>query len=695
MTAQDVAHRFDAKRTGNSWSAKCPSHDDNVASLSISQGEKGVVVYCHVCGKGATAEILSMVNLKMTDMFDTEAANVSKVGPIIADYRYIGLDGQPVLRVTRHTPKTFRQWRPDGGGGWIAGVEGVQKVLYHLPELKGCDAVFVVEGEKDVDELTGRSIPATCNVGGASVWSVNYVNQMKEVGIKRVIVIPDNDAAGRKHAQEVADTCLDAGLKVKVLTLPGLDDKGDVSDWFTQGNVKDDLYALVKATEEYKKPLKSYTETITIVERSLIGAVLLNNDSITSNSAEEFSDSLHRMIWQGLRDVYDRDGAVVVSSLVHYLNDRWFKNFPTTEPVTYLTLCMDSIGTAGTNDVTKSLANQVRTFWRAATAKRIGAELVASGLTADQAMAKLDELPGPMTGAIYDPADNWLSIREEWVTKKSLKTGFWQLDDMTQGFTPGEVVVIAGRTSQGKTAFAKSLQRRLSKNHVSTEYITLEETANSITRRHIAEGSGVATYKIKSGPPLLTPEDFVQCDEEVIKLQELGFTVTALDTISSLDEDTVLGCVANSEARVVFLDHIQKVNTRGESRAYGIERVVNRLHGIGIKQKKCIVIMWQFNREMDKEGRRPLMADMRDSGVAEIVPRQVWLLCWPTKLNLPAQEHDVIAYDAYEVHVAKNSDGGQGTIHLIFDPMCGAFSDAMPNMTQSVKDFTQSASEAF
>ena len=210
MTLTDVAHRFNGKRSGKNFSALCPNHDDKQASLSISQGDKGVVVFCHVCGKEATEAILALVHLKLSDLFDQDIPITSKLGPIVADYRYVDLNKQTVMRVTRHDPKTFRQWRPDGGGGWLPGVEGVEKVLYRLPELQGNEVAFIVEGEKDVDSLSDIGVMATCNVGGASVWSDNYVKQLKSINIKRVVVLPDNDAPGQKHAVEVAKSCYDA-----------------------------------------------------------------------------------------------------------------------------------------------------------------------------------------------------------------------------------------------------------------------------------------------------------------------------------------------------------------------------------------------------------------------------------------------------------------------------------------------------
>src|SRR5262249_36843663 len=69
--------------------------------------------------------------------------------------------------------------------------------------------------------------------------------------VEQVVVFPDNDDPGRTHADEVARGCHAAGLHVKVVVLPDLPKKGDVSDWLDAGYTKDDLVALVKATPLY------------------------------------------------------------------------------------------------------------------------------------------------------------------------------------------------------------------------------------------------------------------------------------------------------------------------------------------------------------------------------------------------------------------------------------------------------------
>ncbi len=86
---------------------------------------------------------------------------------IVATYDYRDERGELLFQVVRYDPKDFRQRRPKPGGGWVWSVKGVRVVPYRLPELlaRPDEPVFVVEGEKDVDNLGRIGVLATCNAG--------------------------------------------------------------------------------------------------------------------------------------------------------------------------------------------------------------------------------------------------------------------------------------------------------------------------------------------------------------------------------------------------------------------------------------------------------------------------------------------------------------------------------------------------
>ena len=244
MRAIDFAsHLKSVKRSGGEITARCPSHDDQRNSLSVKDGEKGVVVKCFAgC---LTKDIVAAVGVSLADLF-TEERQGPAAPTITATYDYRDEAGALLYQVVRFIPKDFRQRRPDGAG-WIWKLDGVRRVLYQLPTLTNQEHVIVVEGERDVQALADIGILATTNAGGAGKWLDDYSQQLVAAKVKRVTVIPDNDQPGKDHAERVAAACTAAGMKAKVLVLPHLPDKGDVSDWLQQGHTADELRALMDA----------------------------------------------------------------------------------------------------------------------------------------------------------------------------------------------------------------------------------------------------------------------------------------------------------------------------------------------------------------------------------------------------------------------------------------------------------------
>lgn len=162
-------------------------------------------------------------------------------------YAYKDEKGRLLFEVVRFEPKDFRQRKPDGKGGWIWSVKGVRQVPYHLPQLieaNPSQPVFIVEGEKDVLRLESLGLVAACNAGGAGKWPDEL---SKHFADRRVVILPDNDEPGHKHADKVAHALGMAEADVRVLCLPGLPPKGDVSDWLDAGGTVEQLLELVAA----------------------------------------------------------------------------------------------------------------------------------------------------------------------------------------------------------------------------------------------------------------------------------------------------------------------------------------------------------------------------------------------------------------------------------------------------------------
>ena len=273
-------------RSGADWAARCPAHDDDQPSLSVREGDGGrVLVNCHAGCE--TSAVVAALGMTMADLFPKQgegrapgappprtakggagptARRRQRLGRISERYDYRTADGALAFQVVRYEPKDFRQRHPDGSGGWAWGRGGHPPILYRLPEVLEAAAegrtVFVVEGEKDADALAalegpdGRPLAATCNCGGASrddqrpKWRADLHAPPLEGA--HVVVLPDNDGAGHAHAGAVAASLVGLALSVRVVHLPGLPEKGDVSDWLEAGGDVDGLRDAVRRAEPYE-----------------------------------------------------------------------------------------------------------------------------------------------------------------------------------------------------------------------------------------------------------------------------------------------------------------------------------------------------------------------------------------------------------------------------------------------------------
>lgn len=257
--AQDFAERCqDFSLHGNHWQAKCPAHDDHVASMTITPGDGKVLLHCHAgCSVQA---ILGALGLKLVDLFTSPPA-VNGHSRIVKEYDYIDLEGALRHQTVRFEPKKFSQRRPDPAhpGQWIWNLQGIDLILYNfqavIAAIAGSETLYIVEGEKDVETLGSMGLIGTCNALGAEKWRTSYSAMLTGA---HVVILPDNDEAGQKHAQVVQKALTGVAASIRVVRLPGLADHGDVSDWVRAGGTREALEALLSEHEETEEaPLLS------------------------------------------------------------------------------------------------------------------------------------------------------------------------------------------------------------------------------------------------------------------------------------------------------------------------------------------------------------------------------------------------------------------------------------------------------
>lgn len=244
MDIRQVLNRLkNVRRNRQGWSARCPAHEDRRNSLSVTEASNGkVLIHCFAgCSPKSVFDALGISMKKGSSSGRKE----------VVAYSYSDERGNELYQTVRYEPKDFRSRRLNEKGEYEWNLNGVRRVLYRLPDIIAADKgthVFIVEGEKDADNLREKDILATTCSGGAGKWREEYNASL--VG-HNVVIVPDNDDAGRRHAEQVAKSLSGVAKSVKVVELSGLPTKGDVSDWVKAGHTIEELHSLVAAVPEY------------------------------------------------------------------------------------------------------------------------------------------------------------------------------------------------------------------------------------------------------------------------------------------------------------------------------------------------------------------------------------------------------------------------------------------------------------
>lgn len=164
-------------------------------------------------------------------------------------------DGVKRFKAARRNLMPFRdRFEPEDKVEWFSGMGGHPPMLYRLPDIARAmadDPIFIVEGEKDADALASLGLIATTNSNGAGKWRDSF---SRSLAGRDVAILPDKDDVGRDHAEKVLSSVHGIARSVKVIELPDLPDKGDVSDWIEAGHSVDELLNLVAATQPLTDP---------------------------------------------------------------------------------------------------------------------------------------------------------------------------------------------------------------------------------------------------------------------------------------------------------------------------------------------------------------------------------------------------------------------------------------------------------
>jgi len=220
----------------NLYRADCPACSDTKQHLYISKKDSKILVDCK---KGCSfSEIVKASNLKASDFFNDDTSNKKPRWNLLRTHNYTDEAGRTIAKKEIYDKgdgdKTAIWYRAEGKK-FVKGLNGLKMPLYHLHKFINAPKsvpLYIVEGEKDVETMERLGLIATTSPNGAgSKWSKAH---NKYLDGWNVVILADNDEAGRKHAEQTARTIAGTVKALKVIqsaeVYPDLKKKGDISD---------------------------------------------------------------------------------------------------------------------------------------------------------------------------------------------------------------------------------------------------------------------------------------------------------------------------------------------------------------------------------------------------------------------------------------------------------------------------------
>ncbi len=247
-----------------------------------------------------------------------------------------------------------------------------------------------------------------------------------------------------------------------------------------------------------------------------------------------------------------------------------------------------------------------------------------------------------------------------------LDTGYYELNEMTSGLQNGEMVIVAARPSMGKTALALNMAEHIAAgNKQPVAVFSLEMSRQQLAQRLLCSRAGVDSQRVRRNKT--TSDEFAQL---AMACGELSEAPLYIDDTPSL---TLLGLrakarrlAARHDIQAVFIDYLQLMSASNtESRQQEVSSLSRGIKAMARELNVPVVCLSQLNRSAEgREGHRPRMSDLRESGAIEQDADVVMLLHREDYYH--RGEDDYIETNAAELIIAKQRNGPTGTLKLQF-----------------------------
>src|SRR5919201_1303419 len=286
-----------------------------------------------------------------------------------------------------------------------------------------------------------------------------------------------------------------------------------------------------------------------------------------------------------------------------------------------------------------------------------------SGARKDQGLIGI----APILARVYERIDH-LHNQDNPSDVTGVPTGFTDLDIRTAGLQPGDLIIIAGRPSMGKTAFALNIAEHVALHpsvRLPVAVFSMEMSASQLAMRMLSSIAKVDQHKLRTGR--LTDEEWSQLTEATGRLHEASIHVDETAALNALEVRARARRLKReySKLGLVIVDYLQlmSASSQGENRAAEISEISRSLKALAKELEVPVIALSQLSRAVEQRNdRRPMMSDLRESGAIE-QDADVILFIYREEVYSPDKEE---AKGRAEIIIGKQRNGPIGRVDLTF-----------------------------
>ena len=433
-------------------------------------------------------------------------------------------------------------------------------------------------------------------------------------------------------------------------------------------------------------------------EKAVLGSIILEPTLWDSLSVEvdesDFIANEHKLIFRGIKKLINLGSEIDTVTLIESLsNDTDLSSLSNFDRVGYVkNLVSETPGTANFENYTNIIKQSSSLRKLISTAADISslakeADTLESESALSEAEEKLINLrdsiqrsSGPILAKdlikpVYDKIDETIRSDSELV---GISTGFRDLDKYTMGLQQGDLFIIAGRPSMGKTAFALSIAGQLINDGIPSVLFSLEMSARSIMYRMISLLGKVELKRLFEAKSL-TDKDFNEIENSISLLSRSKFFI---DDTSSLSPSEILSRSRklkreHPDLGVIIIDYMQlmKADTKNDNRVSEMSEISRSLKALAKEIDVPVIALSQLNRAPEtRTGKRPVLADLKDSGAIEQDADIVTFVFRAEQYEKDNENRGLAVID-----IAKHRNGPTGSVKLNFSERYTKFQDLAPD----------------